>query len=334
MDTPVVKGSQRIYLAGLNQAGRGAEASQTNPNAMVTANVVYPWMLESYHYIGNKYRTLEGIRERKETIFLDSGAFSMFTLGIDVDLEAYAEFVKVNSDIIHIASNIDAIGAGSEQKSYDNFNAIRALGANIMPVHHARDRDEWLIRYLDEGHEHLLIGGMVPEATPYLIEWLDHIFSRYLTNSDGTAKIRTHGFGVTSEPLVCRYPWHSVDSTAWNARARFGMIMLDIVGLREIDLHFSDQSSQQYKDTGWHWATLKPAEKKRVLDRLEELEALRVKDPEQEAWLEDKTGIKQGYNPDALAKMTGWRARFNIEYFNRLHDRMVQSFVAEQDTLF
>jgi len=336
--SPVTRGSQRLYLAGLQQGGRGAEASQTNPNAMVMANVQYPWMLESYHYIGNKYRLLDGIRERKETIFLDSGAFSMFTLGIDVDLQAYARFIDEYADIIHIASNIDAIGAGNEQKSYDNLVEIEAARTgdtvDVCPVHHARDSDEWLVRYLEQGYDYIFLGGMVPETTQYLIQWLDHIWPRYLTNPDGTAKVKIHGFGITGENILLRYPWYSVDSTAWNARARYGMIMLDLPGHREIDLHFSDKSAQQYKDNSWHYNTLKAPERRRVLQRLEELEAARIKEPDLEKWLEDKTGMKQGYYPETLAQMTGWRNHFNVGYFARTQKRMVQTFTVEQETFF
>lgn len=329
--------SGRIYMAGMCMAGRG-EASTTNPNAMITANLFYPWMLESYHYIGPKWAALQGLRERKETIFLDSGAFSMFTLGVEVDLAAYAKFVKENADIIHVSSNIDAIGSGNEQKSYDNLAFLEQEGAHVQPVHHARDRDEWLERYISEGYDYIFLGGMVPESTTYLLGWLDHIWSKYLINPDGTAKVKIHGFGITNEVIMFRYPWFSVDSTAWNARARYGMVMLDLPGLREIDLHFSDQSAQQYKDNSWHFNRLRGLDRKRVLDRLEELEAERRcapdYNPEVELWLKDKTGIEQGYNPEALATMTGWRSHFNIQYFARCEKRMVDRFIPEQGGLW
>ena len=44
----------------------------------------------------------------------------MFTQGVEVDLKAYAGYVDKNRDIIEIASNLDAIGAGKEQFSFDN----------------------------------------------------------------------------------------------------------------------------------------------------------------------------------------------------------------------
>ena len=52
----------------------------------------------------------------------------MFTRGVEVDLEAYAKFIIEHSDIIHIASNLDAIGAGNEQLILRSAKGIRRHG--------------------------------------------------------------------------------------------------------------------------------------------------------------------------------------------------------------
>ena len=323
--------SLRIYMAGLFSGGR-IQGRSTNMVASSMSN--YPWKLESYHYIGRSNSILNYIREKKMSIFLDSGAFSMFTQGIEVDLGAYSQFIKDNQDILHIASNLDIIGRNMEQASYDNQKSLEKMGVKIQPVHHARDKDEWLQRYLDEGYEYIFLGGMVPENTTYLHDWLDHVWERYLTNPDGTAKIKVHGFGMTSQEIMFRYPWASVDSTSWVMASRYGHIYLDIREGSTFMIDFSNQSSMQYRDNSWHYSTLKPVEKKRVLDRLMELEAVRIKYPETEAWLEEKTGIKQGYYPEALAKMYGWRDHFNINYFNRIQARGIDRFIRKQPGLF
>ena len=52
----------------------------------------------------------------------------------------------------------------------------------MLPVHHVRDKDYWLQRYLDEGYQHICLGGMVGESTATLRRWLDHVWHRYLTD--------------------------------------------------------------------------------------------------------------------------------------------------------
>ena len=93
---------------------------------------------------------------------MDSGAFSAFTLGAKLDLNKYARYLRQNADIVHVASNVDVIGRDKEQETYDNQKLLEnLLGPNIvMPVHHVRDHDDWLKRYIDEGYDYIFIGGM------------------------------------------------------------------------------------------------------------------------------------------------------------------------------
>lgn len=328
----------KIYLAGVFAGGRSAINTES-ANLLVTSQLDYPWILESYHYIGKGDRMTEIIRSDGCKIFLDSGAYSAFTQGVEIDIPNYARYIKDNGDIIEQASNLDVIGAGNEQGSWDNQKELERLGAVVLPCHHARDADEWLRRYLDEGYEHFCLGGMVPEGTPYLLEWLDRIWDEFLTNPDGTAKVKIHGFGLTALSLMFRYPWYSVDSTSWVMTSRFGSIYLDLPQpdgtTRDYKIAFSDKSPAMEKDGSWHFDALKPQEKDRVMERLAELEAARTPLPgDLEERLEDVTGVKQGYYPEALAAMYGWRDYANIEYFRRAMDRGATTFRREQGGLF
>ncbi len=201
----------------------------------------YPYDLESFHYLRRVSAAAKYYREKKKDIFLDSGAFSMFTQKIKVDLGEYASYIKKNQDIIHIASNLDEIGRGKEKESYRNQKTLERMGAKIQPVHHARDDDKWLLKYMAEGYDYIFLGGMVPETSKYLKEWLDHIFGKYLTRKDGSAKIKVHGFGLTTVDLMRRYPWYSVDSTSWVLAGRFGNIYLDLPH-GDAKIYISDQS--------------------------------------------------------------------------------------------
>jgi hypothetical protein len=305
--------------------------------------------LESFHYM--KQRMIDDITEHKLKIFLDSGAFSMMTQNVKVDLKEYARFVYRHQNIIETASNLDAIGtlgatkAQSEataQQSYDNLKTLEGWlkpeGLAIQPVHHVRDADHWLQRYIDEGYDYIFLGGMVPESTQLLRVWLDHVWHNYLTNDDGTPKVKVHGFGLTTLELMFRYPWYSVDSTSWAMTSMFGSCIIDFPQpdgtTRDFKIDFSTKSKKQQNIDSWHWECLDKLTQDKISARLEELEAARVKTPAVEDELEKITGYKQGYNAKALGESYGWRDNFNIYYFERAQDRHVKTFKQLQPALF
>jgi len=287
----------RLYLAGILSAG------------FDYANEC-EYILESYHYIQKMAKSTDYLREAKRTIFLDSGAFSMFTQGIEVNLEAYADYIKKNQDVIHIASNLDEIGQNKEKQSYDNQKILEGFGVDIKPVHHARDDDKWLLKYMAEGYDYIFLGGMVPESTKYLIGWLDHIWDKYLTNKDGSAKIKVHGFGLTTLDLMKRYPWYSVDSTTWVMTSRFGSIYMDLPG-KDIRVTISDQSPKVH-DLGGHYDTLDDLTKRLVENRIREL----------------------GYDFVTLRTDYRQRDRFNMGFFGCFMDREQSTFRRRDVTLF
>lgn len=292
----------RIYLAGIYSTAKTAYGREdATENVKISAGIEYPFKLESYHYI-HKGRPIEVIRECQDSIFLDSGAFSMFTQGIDVNLKAYADFIHENQRFIHVASNLDHIGAAAEDKSYANQKELESYGVEIAPVHHARDKDEWLQRYLDEGYDYIFLGGMVPETTNYLRTWLDHVWDRYLTNPDGTPKVKVHGFGLTTLELMFRYPWYSVDSTAWIMASRMGTVLVDLPH-KDVKVSISDKSPK-IKNNGQHFDTMPVPMQDAIRQRVEEM----------------------GYTVEQLRTMYGWRDRWNAGYYERIMARGVNTF--------
>jgi hypothetical protein len=333
----------RIYMAGVYTGLGRVNSGSTTIHLQVSKKYVYPWVLESFHYADEA--VMNSIRSYKQTIFLDSGAFSMFTQGVKVDLKQYANFIKRHRDAIHIASNLDVIGAGHERESYDRQKQLEEylgdLKPIMCPVHHVRDHDDWLKRYMDEGYEYIFLGGMVPESTPVLMEWLDRVWGRYLTNPDGTPRIKVHGFGLTTEVLMFKYPWFSVDSTSWIMSSRFGGLMMDFpndprpdgsVKIMKVD--FSERSNKKYAMDSTHFLSLKPDEQEVIRARLAELEAERIRDPEVEAMFKQELGCEMGFTPEALGKSYGLRDVGNMEYFKRAMNRRVDKYIEVQPTLF
>lgn len=253
----------KIYMAGKYENGLASYMLDKSfmYRGFYKKHFVKTPILASYHYIqsGAIIPAIEALEDR---IFLDSGAYSMFTLGVKVDFKAYAEFIKRYSHVICAASNMDYIGASSEQLTWDNQRRLEDLGVKVHPVHHARDDDKWLQFYIDKGYKYILLGGMVPESTKYLTQWLDRVWGNILTDDKGKPLVKVHGFGLTGDALMRRYPWYSVDSTTWLMVASFGAIIL-YMNDRLLTIHISAHAPSR-KTLNNHYTTLTLPEKKKV----------------------------------------------------------------------
>lgn len=223
-------------------------------------------LLESYHYI-HRQTFVDSIRADGRKVFLDSGAFSAFTKGVEVDLPKYCDYIKRNKDIIEhvdgtlLASVLD--GIGDPLKTWRNQLAMEQLGVRPLPCFHYGEDERYLEWYI-ANYDYITLGGMVPISTPQLKLWLDRIWEKYLTDGSGRPRIKVHGFGLTTVSLMERYPWYSVDSSAWVQIARVGGMLL-IPEARVINV--SNQSPQRRVE-GQHIDTLTPLQRQAVEQKL------------------------------------------------------------------
>lgn len=178
--------------------------------------------LESYHYI-HKESAVAKIRRDGVKVFLDSGAFSAFTQGVTIDVGKFCDYCLRNQDIIEYVSVLDAIG--DCDGTWKNQADMERRGVRPLPCYHYGEPTDVLDYYV-ANYEYITIGGMVPISTPQLKIWLDRIWDEHLTDADGIPKLKVHGFGLTSLPLMFRYPWYSVDSSTWVQWAANGMILV------------------------------------------------------------------------------------------------------------
>jgi hypothetical protein len=216
--------------------------------------------LESYHYI-HKGRYVDMIRRAGDKVFLDSGAFSAFSLGVEVSIEAYAEFVKGHQDIIEMASVLDAIG--DPEGTFHNQNTLEKLGAEVLPCFHYGEPLD-LCEYYIRNYEYITIGGMVPIPNNKLELWLDEIWEKVLTDKDGIARRKVHGFGLTSRKLMSKYPWYSCDSSSWVQMAANGSIMLPEFN-RAISI---SARSPNIRKWGAHFNSMPPEAQATILEKL------------------------------------------------------------------
>lgn len=197
-----------------------------------------PNYLESYHYVGKPVMVKRLRHERAlyheltgEFIkfFLDSGAFSAYNIGAEIDLGRYCDYCLENQDLFEVVSVLDKIDFNNTRASakgtYWNLQEMEKRGVKALPCFHFGEPMEVLEHYV-ANYEYITIGGMVPISNKQLFIWLDNLWGNYLTNADGTAKVKVHGFGLTSLIMMIRYPWYSVDSSAWIQTAIAGKILM------------------------------------------------------------------------------------------------------------
>lgn len=261
-------------------------------------------VLDSYHYV-HKTRLVDRIRESGRQIFLDSGAFSSFTQGVDVDIDKYIDYCIENQDFIEVASVLDAIG--SAEDTWRNQKYIESRGVQVLPCFHYGE-PEAALEYYVQNYEYITIGGMVPISTPQLRVWLDRIWGAHLTNPDGTPKLKVHGFGLTSVPLMSRYPWYSVDSSSWVQLGGMGNIFLPEFGTIAVSEH-----APQRKEPLKHVDTLPPPQRDVIVGYIEEL----------------------GFNLERLRKEHLSRKCFNMVTYGRLGEALkIDTFSQPQPVLF
>lgn len=226
-----------------------------------------PHILESYHYV-EKQSFVDHMRRDGAKIFLDSGAFSAWNIGTEIDLTAYCDYVKRNTDILRVedgdimASVLD--GIGDPQKTYINQRKMEELGVRPLPCFHFGEDVRYLEWYVKH-YKYITIGGMVGKSVPTLRIWLDRIWP-YMLDGSGRPKLKVHAFGITSIAIMEEYPWYSCDSSSWIQAAAFGSI---ITPVREWGpLKVSDKSPSRH-DWGQHVTTLTELEQDAVFRFLE-----------------------------------------------------------------
>lgn len=259
----------RLYLAALysNSFYKGSKVYETLTPREQAARDSAAAILESYYYVGQQ-KHVDIMRACGKKIFLDSGAFSALSKKITISIDDYCAYIQRNADIIEVASVLD--GIGDAQLTYENQLYMESKGVNVLPCFHQGEDPRYLEYYIGK-YDHITLGGMVGATTQKLIQWLDTVWEKHLTDSTGHARLKVHGFGITSPAIMTRYPWYSVDSSSWVHTASFGGIFIPELGksvaisdnnpaLKMLDQHYDslDPINQKEITNYLHWLGFDP----------------------------------------------------------------------------
>jgi len=198
--------------------------------------------LLSYHYVTP--RATKYYWDLKESrgclLMLDSGAFSVWNKGEEVNFDEYLKYAVESQDKWDIIIVLDQIPGSPGRKdvsmaernhcakiSWERYQIMLKAGIpaeKLMPVYHQGEHPRWIWQMV----EHCPLIGLSPanDRTPReKKEWLDDTMD-VVCNSDGTPRARFHGLAVTSPSLMRDYPWHSVDSASWAISSGNGRMIL------------------------------------------------------------------------------------------------------------
>lgn len=171
-------------------------------------------------------------------LFLDSGAFGAWSRGEELDIKKYIAYCRANAKHIWYAVSLDKIPGEfgrrnnsmeearvAAKQSYKNHQQIKDAGVPAIPVFHQGDPMSYLEDYLRDGEEYIGLSCNKFVRIDEQQRWLEMVFN-ILTDSDGQALVKTHGFALTAFPHLTSYPWYTVDSTTWSLTPGYGQIII------------------------------------------------------------------------------------------------------------
>ena len=148
-----------------------------------------------------------------KSAILDSGAYSVRTLGKPIKLGDYIQYLQIHGSEFAWYANLDVIGDVNE--TFSNFVEMRDCGLKPVPVFHGEEPFEILNLYREVSP--IVALGSTPgwsKKTRHL--WLDKIFNNY--------PHRYHLFRGTDPCILENYPFESTDSSTWARASSYGMI--------------------------------------------------------------------------------------------------------------
>ena len=145
-------------------------------------------------------------------LFIDSGAFSAWQGGFEIDLKKYIDFIHEHKEFIHVYACLDVIN--NAEKTWQNQLEMEKQGLSPIITYHTGEELEWLEKYV-ERYPYIAIGGTAGGAQKYRQRFLDECWHIICDTPDRKPRCKVHGFGIGALNLKNLYKWHSVDSTTW-----------------------------------------------------------------------------------------------------------------------
>jgi hypothetical protein len=197
-------------------------------------------------------------------LFLDSGAFSAFTKGVEININDYIDYIKRYKKYIDVYANLDVIG--DAEGTLVNQKKMEEAGLSPMPCFHAGEDWSYLDYYI-KNYDYIALGGVAQLGRKAEL-WMEYCFNMVCDQPSRLPKCKVHGFAVTSTKLMFKFPWYSVDSTSWVMTSRMGSVFVPRFKQGKYDYHdqpwkvtVSNRSplkKEPQSDSSWHIDNFSP----------------------------------------------------------------------------
>lgn len=181
-------------------------------------------------------------------IFIDSGAYSAYTKGATIDVDAYTDWLNEVGEYFTVFAQVDFIPGKSNQEtdpdiylkaprlSWENYLYMRSklkpeLKPKLCPVFHEGEYWEWLTNMLNwvdpETGEHIPYICLSPHTETTSAARLKFCRTAYsVIKASSNPDVKTHCLGLTALHLLKYIPATSVDSTTWLQTAIHGQLLI------------------------------------------------------------------------------------------------------------
>lgn len=154
-------------------------------------------------------------------VFVDSGAFSAMTRGIQINVDDYIDWLNQYSANMEKFCCFDHIGLSEdeyEQCAKDTWENYLYMYERVNEPHklvycfHYGEPIEYLHKALEFGCKHVALGGVAKRKKPERIEFFESLKNEFDEHPD----VEVHAFGVSDFNLLSNYSYiHGSDSSSW-----------------------------------------------------------------------------------------------------------------------
>ena len=162
------------------------------------------------------------LRDKFDTLFVDSGAHSAYTKGEEVDFNAYCDFLKKEKDNIDAAAQLDIIG--DRDRTLENYKR------------HVDEGTDWVLPIFSVNWEEAL-NMMEPHMVTDYVGLGGSVFYKDYWNDGWTvirnlpSKYKYHGFARGYAEALKNGWLYSIDSSSWSFGARGRQTMARLKGV-------------------------------------------------------------------------------------------------------
>lgn len=153
-------------------------------------------------------------------LVVDSGAYTALTMGVNIDIKTYSEFIKKYRPYMDHYVNLDVVY--DAEATLENQKRMEDEGLKPMPVFHVTEPWSYLEYYV-ENYDYIGLGfGGQQGYRPKVVRWLAHAF-KIINQKPG---VKVHGFGITNKKLFEKFYFYSTDSSTYMSATRYGRFPL------------------------------------------------------------------------------------------------------------